>query len=171
MSKAKNESESIFDAVVLTSEFAQLVGKTPQWIRQLTRDGVLTQCDRGKYHFGQNLLAYIEYASGGKVGDDDRMTHADIKAEHEMLKKEKTELQLQQLRGQLHDANDVRSVMGDMILSAKSKFLSLPVRISPQLEGESAKVIEKKLHEEVTEILKVLVDYTPQQFTETKGSE
>lgn len=169
MTKSKNESESIFDTVVLTSEFAKLVGKTPQWIRQLTRDEVLTQCGRGKYHFGQNLLAYIEHAAGGKAGDD-KMTHADVKAEHEMLKKEKTELELQQMRGQLHDSNDVRAVMGDMILSAKSKLLSFPIRISPQLEGESAKAIEKKLHVEVTSILNVLVDYSPKLF-EQEGNE
>lgn len=170
MSKTKAEVNDLNNLEVGTSEFANLVGKSSRWIRQLTNDGVLTQCGRGKYKLGETLSAYIEYVAGGKAGDD-KMTHADVKAEHEMLKKEKTELQLQQLRGQLHDANDVRAVMGDMILSAKSKFLSLPVRISPQLEGESAKAIEKKLREEVTEILKVLVDYNPQQFEQNEGSE
>lgn len=170
MPKNKTEVVELAEREVGTSEFAKLVGKSDRWIRQLTSEGILVQCGRGKYKLGETLAVYIEHAAGGKTNDE-KLSHADIKAEHEKLKKEKTELQLQQLRGQLHDANDVRSVMGDMILSAKSKFLSLPVRISPQLEGESSKNIEKKLHEEVTEILKVLVDYNPQQFIETEGSE
>lgn len=168
MSKWKNESESLFDTVVLTSEFAQLVGKTPQWIRQLTRDGVLTQCGRGKYHFGQNLSAYIEHAAGGKTNDE-KLSHADVKAEHEKLKKEKTELQLQQMRGELHSSNDVRALMGEMILSAKSKLLSIPVRVSTQLEGESAKSIEKKLNDEINNVLSVLADYNPGQFIDVDG--
>ena len=165
---AKQQTKvSLAETEVGTSEFAELVGKTPQWIRQLTRDEILVQCSRGKYNLGENILAYIEYAAGGKT-DDEKMTHADVKAEHEKLKKEKTELQLQQLRGQLHDADDVRAVMGGMILSAKSKLLSIPVRVSPQLEGESAKTIEKKLLDEFNNVLTVLVEHDPKQFLKDK---
>lgn len=169
MSVTKTKAETLSELEIGTSELAKLVGKTPQWIRQLTRDGILTQCARGKYKVGQNILAYIEHVSGGKE-DNGKPRFVDAKTEHEMLKKEKTELQVRQLRGQLHDANDVRAVMGDIILSAKSKLLSFPIRISPQLEGESAKAIEKKLQDEITSILNVLVDYSPKLF-EQEGNE
>lgn len=169
MTKSKAKVEDLATLEIGTSEFAKLVGKTPQWIRQLTRDGVLTQCGRGKYNMAENILAYIEHASGGKE-EDGKPRHIDVKTEHEILKKEKTELQVQQLRGQLHAADDVRLVMGDMILSAKSKLLSLPTRISPQLGGESAKTIEQILNQEITDALTVLVDYSPKLF-EKESSE
>lgn len=168
MTKSKTEVD-LKTLEVSTNQFANLVGKSSRWIRQLTSDGVLTQCGRGKYKLGENLMAYMSHAVGGN--GDGKTSFADAKAEHEVLKKEKTELQLQQMRGQLHAAEDVRLLMGDMILSAKSKFLSLPTRISPQLEGESAKAIEKKLREEVTVTLNALVDYSPQLFKEEESSE
>ena len=169
MSKDKAEVVELADKEIGTSEFSKLVSKSDRWIRQLTSQGILTQCGRGKYKLGETLAAYIEYMSGGKAGDE-KLSHADVKAEHEMLKKEKTELQLQQMRGELHSANDVRALMGEMVLSAKSKILSIPVRISPQLEGESAKAIEKKLNDEINNVLSVLADYNPGQFID-EGNE
>ncbi|MFJ8100408.1 hypothetical protein [Lysinibacillus sp. NPDC096212] len=163
MTKSKAKVDDIYILEIGTSEFAKLVGKTPQWIRQLTRDGVLTQCGRGRYNLGENILAYIEHISGGKE-ENGKPRYVDAKTEHEILKKEKTEMQLQQLRGQLHAAEDVRLVMGDMILSAKSKLLTLPARIAGQLEGESTKTIEQTLRTEIEDTLTVLVEYSPQMF-------
>jgi len=163
MTKSKAKVDGLSGLEIGTSEFASLVGKTPQWIRQLTRDGILTQCGRGKYNLVENVLAYIEHVSGGKE-ENGKPRYVDAKTEHEILKKEKTELQVQQLRGQLHAAEDVRLVMGDMILSAKSKLLTLPVRIAGQLEGESTKTIEQILKTEIEDTLTVLVDYSPMLF-------
>lgn len=163
MSESKAKVDDLANLEIGTSEFAKLVGKTPQWIRQLTRDGVLTQCGRGKYNMAENILAYIEHVSGGKE-EIGKPRYVDAKTEHEILKKEKTELQLQQLRGQLHSTEDVRLVMGDMILSAKSKLLTLPARIAGNLEGESTKTIEQTLRAEIEDALTVLVDYSPQMF-------
>lgn len=169
MTKSKAKVDDFTTLEIGTSEFAKMVGKTPQWIRQLTRDGVLTQCGRGKYNMAENIIAYIEHVSGGKE-EDGKPRHIDVKTEHEILKKEKTELQVQQLRGQLHAAEDVRLVMGDMILSAKSKLLTLPTRIAGQLEGESTKTIEQTLRTEIEDALTVLVNYSPQMF-EKESSE
>lgn len=169
MTKSKAEV-ALGELEIGTSEFAQLVGKSPRWIRQLTQDGVLAQCKRGKYKLSESLLAYIEYASGGKT-DDEKKTHADVKTEHEVLKKEKTELQLQQMRGQLHSAEAVRMVMGDMILSAKAKLMSIPTRVSPMLDGEPAKSIEQILVKEISDALSVLVDYSPKMFTDIEIEE
>ncbi len=170
MAKSKAEVDGIENLEIGTSEFAKLVGKSTRWIRQLTQEGVLTQCGRGKYKLSENVLAYIEHAAGGKT-DDEQKSHADVKAEHEVLKKEKTELQLQQMRGQLHSAEDVRMVMGDMILSAKSNLMSLPTRVSPTLVNESAKKIEQILSKEISATLTVLMDYSPSMFTEYESEE
>lgn len=168
MPKNKAEVIELVDQEIGTSELAKLVGKSDRWIRQLTSQGILTQCGRGKYKLGITLAAYIEHMAGGKAGDE-KLSHADVKAEHEMLKKEKTELQLQQMRGDLHSSNDVRALMGEMILSAKSKLLSIPVRVSTQLEGESSKSIEKKLNDEINNVLSVLADYNPGQFIDSES--
>lgn len=170
MTKSKAEVDGIENLEVGTNEFAKLIGKSSRWIRQLTQEGVLTQCGRGKYKLAESILAYVEHAAGGKA-DEEQKTHADIKAEHEVLKKEKTELQLQQMRGQLHSSEDVRLLMGDMILSAKSNLMSLPMRVSPLLIDKSAKKIEQILNDEISATLTVLMDYSPSMFTEYESEE
>lgn len=170
MPKGKAEVVELVDQEIGTGELAKLVGKSDRWIRQLTSQGILAQSGRGKYKLGVTLSAYIEHMSGGKAGEE-KLSHADVKAEHEMLKKEKTEMQLQQMRGELHSSDHVRALMGEMILSAKSKLLSIPVRVSTQLEGESSKSIEKRLNEEINNVLSVLADYNPGQFIEEVANE
>lgn len=58
MGNRKTKAESLQDREVITSELAAVVGKTPQWIRQLTRDGVLRQVGRGKYLLAEAVQAY-----------------------------------------------------------------------------------------------------------------
>ncbi|WP_019007740.1 hypothetical protein [Cohnella laeviribosi] len=67
MAKQKAKGEALHEREILTSELGAIVGKTPQWIRQLTREGVLKQDDRGKYILGESVQAYIEYAVGEKI--------------------------------------------------------------------------------------------------------
>jgi hypothetical protein len=170
MDKEKTKGETLYESEILTGEFARLVGKTPQWIRQLTRDGVLKQCKRGRYILGGNLQAYIEYVQGGKE-DSKKPRYVDAKTEHELIKKEKAELELRALKGELHEAKDVKAVMSDMILTFKSKMQSIPPRLGPQLDGEPAKKIESTLHKEISEALRSLVDYSPRLFSDTESDE
>jgi hypothetical protein len=60
MAKQKAKGEALHEREILTSELGAIVGKTPQWIRQLTREGVLKQVDRGKYILGESVQAYIK---------------------------------------------------------------------------------------------------------------
>ncbi|MCM3567863.1 hypothetical protein [Neobacillus mesonae] len=170
MGKEKAKGETLYDSEILTGEFARLVGKTPQWIRQLTRDGVLKQCKRGKYFLGENLQAYIEHVQGGKE-DSKKPRYVDAKTEHELIKKEKAELELRAIKGQLHEAKDVRAVMTDMILTTKSKLQSIPARVSPQLDGEPASKIEKVLNTEISEALRSLSNYSPEQFMKSESDD
>lgn len=45
---------------VSTSELAVIIGKSPQWVRQLTRDGVLTKISPGKYKLADAVQAFYE---------------------------------------------------------------------------------------------------------------
>lgn len=163
MAKLKAKGEAIHETQVLTSELGAIVGKTPQWIRQLTRDGTLKQVGRGKYILGDAVKSYIEHASGGKE-DNGKPRYVDARTEHELIKKEKAELELRGLKGQLHEAKDVRLIMNDMIITAKSRLQAIPSRISMQLANESAAVIEETISKEIFEALKILSDYSPEKF-------
>jgi hypothetical protein len=169
MAKQKAKGEALHEREILTSELGAIVGKTPQWIRQLTREGVLKQVDRGKYILGESVQAYIEHVAGGSE-DNKKPRLNDVKTEHELIKKEKSELELAKLRGELHAAKDVERVMSDMILSVKSKLLALPARLAPQLAHESAEVVEKVIRKEINVALSSLADYRPDMFGQREGS-
>lgn len=66
LARPKAKPEKLQDKEILTSELAAIVGKTPQWIRQLTREKVLNQVSRGKYSLGEAIQANCEHISGGK---------------------------------------------------------------------------------------------------------
>lgn len=163
MAKEKAKGETLYESEILTGEFARLVGKTPQWIRQLTRDGILKQCKRGKYILGENLKAYIEHMQGGKE-DSNKPRYVDAKTAHELIKKEKAEIELMTIKGQMHSAKDVKAVMSDMIITVKSKLQSIPSRIAPRLDQEPASVIEDVIHNEISAALQSLSEYSPKLF-------
>ncbi|MEK5641942.1 hypothetical protein BK138_08500 [Paenibacillus rhizosphaerae] len=162
MGKQKAKAESLQDREVITSELAAIVGKTPQWIRQLTRDGVLKQVNRGKYLLAEAVQAYCEHVSGGKE-DDKKPRFIDEKTEHERIKKEKAAIELEQLKGNLHAAADVELLLSDLILTTKSRLLAVPNRIATECENEPANVVESVVRREIESALSALAKYSPME--------
>ncbi|WP_409174821.1 hypothetical protein [Brevibacillus fortis] len=85
MAKPKVKTDRLQDREVSTSELALIVGKSPQWIRQLTRDNILVQVGRGKYSLGESIQAYIKHVEG--ESSDGKISYRDEKAAHEQIKK------------------------------------------------------------------------------------
>lgn len=161
MAKPKARTEELQNMEVITSELAALVGKTPQWIRQLTRDGVLKQIKQGKYSLGDALKAYIEHASGGKE-EDNRPRFIEHKTEHERIKAERAALELEELRGNLHHTADIESALGELMVEFRKRVLAVP----PKLAGEiafmtDAKEVRRLLAAELSATLQLLSQYDP----------
>lgn len=163
MAKTKAKEVPLHETEVLTSVLGSIVGKTPQWIRQLTRDGVLELVGRGRYRLGEAVQAYILHASGGKE-EDSKPRYIDHKTEHERIKKEKADLELEQMKGNLHEATDVERLLSDLILTTKSRLLGVPSRISTECENESADVVETIVRREIETALSALAKYTPDKI-------
>lgn len=58
MAKPKAKTDRLQDREVSTSELAVIVGKSPQWIRKLTRDNFLIYVGRGKYMLGECVQVF-----------------------------------------------------------------------------------------------------------------
>ncbi|MDQ0114370.1 hypothetical protein [Paenibacillus harenae] len=167
MPKQKTK-EVLHEKIVGTSELAALVGKTPQWVRQLTRDGVLKQVERGKYLLGMAVQAYIEHASGGKE-DDGKPRLVDHKTEHERIKTEKAALELAEMKGKLHRSEDVEAVMNDMLGAFRQRIRAIPMRLAPDLLNQmDLNVVKGKLAAVHDEALAELADYDPDKFREER---
>lgn len=163
MTKSKAKADNIQEQEVLTSELAAIVGKTPQWLRQLTHKKVLKQIGRGKYILGEAIQAYIEHVSGGRE-EEAKPRLIDYKTEHEKTKAEKAALELEQMKGNLHEVADVERLLSDLIITTKSRLLGIPSRIATECENESADVVEGIIRREIENALSSLARYTPDKI-------
>ncbi|OWA36761.1 hypothetical protein B9G55_01385 [Saccharibacillus sp. O16] len=160
MAKKKPEAEPLHERSVLTSELAAIVGKTPRWINQLSRQKVLTQVGRGKYVLGESIQQYIEHAAGGRE-EDKQPRLIDYKTEHERVKAEKAQLELAKMKGELHLAADIELLLNDLVVTIKARMLAIPQRLAPELDHEPAAVIEEAIRREIHAALSALAKYTP----------
>ncbi|TCZ73044.1 hypothetical protein E0485_21740 [Paenibacillus albiflavus] len=168
MAKKKTEVNPLHELEIQTGELAAIVGKSTRWIRQITSDGVLKQVGRGKYILGDAVQAYIEHASGGKE-EDNKPRFIDEKTEHERIKKEKAALELEEMRGELHRAEDVQAVMNDMLAAFRQKILAIPTKLAPQIAGNGeVNVVKGMLTSALHEALTELSDYNPETFREER---
>ncbi|WP_211746433.1 hypothetical protein [Paenibacillus sp. Marseille-Q4541] len=160
--KKEEQALPLHEQTVMTNQLAAIVGKTPRWINQLHREGVLTQEGRGKYVLGKSIQDYMENLLGGKE-DSKKPKLIDYKTEHEKTKAEKARLELEQIKGRLHDAAQVEMLLSDLILTTKSRLLAIPSRIATECENESASMVEEVVKREIETALASLAKYTPGQ--------
>ncbi|KHF33374.1 hypothetical protein CM49_04322 [Paenibacillus sp. P1XP2] len=151
------------DLIVGTMVFCKIIGKSRQWVSELTKEGVLVQESRGKYRLDENIQRYIEHLLGGKENDK-KPKLIDYRTEHEKTKAEKAALELEHLKGNLHAAADVELLLSDLILTTKSRLLGVPSRIATECENEPADVVESVVRREIETALSALAKYTPDQI-------
>lgn len=134
-------------------------------IDQLVQDGVLTPelvVERGKevrrYPLVQTVQQYVDYlqekANRKADGVDDpltleQMALADLR--WKSARAGKAELELAELLGQMHRAEDVETVVSDMIARIRSSILALPGRLAVD-------TAEAKTPMETSAIIKAAVD-------------
>ena len=68
------------------------------------------------------------------------------------------------MKGEVHKAEDVETVMMDMLVAFKTKIMGIPSKAAPILENRDAAFIKDRLTKEVTEALNELKDYDPKVF-------
>ena len=77
------------------------------------------------------------------------------------------ELELRELQGSLHAAEDVENMTTDLVLVIRSSFLALPGKVSAELsEMTDARDVSERLKVEVFDILKDLstYEYDPDEY-------
>ncbi|MTI49692.1 MAG: hypothetical protein FH761_17820 [Firmicutes bacterium] len=172
MSKAKPKVEDMSSVVVPSKVLSDTFGLSDRRIRQLANEGVLTKAGRGRYNFAESVKGYIVYLK--TISDLENTNTSDLnldeeRAKHEQLKRQKTELQLKVMKGELHHSEDVQSVMNDMLSNFRAKVIALPAKVAPMLLSRSnASEIQDILQNECYEALKELSNYDPKDFYNEK---
>lgn len=169
-SKRVNNLEGVF---VTAKAMGSILGVTDRQIRNLANDGMIPKMANGSYDL---VFALNSYINNLKVNQ--REEKAEIRDEeayqkertlHERAKRQKAELQLGQMRGDLHTSQVVEMVMTDMLSRLRSKLLALPTKIAPIIIARNdIATVEGILQNEIYEALSELKDYEPEDFKDDK---
>ncbi len=145
---------------------ARCLGITRQRVVQLCQSLVLKKEDNGKYNVSENIQRYIAYKN--------KDTSVDYTKEHSLLekaKRETAELELQKMKGEVHATADIELMVGTMITVAKRAMLSIPHKLSKQLEGKTAAEINEMLKKEIDDSLIELSKFDAYKLGETDDTE
>ena len=151
-----------------TQVIAKIFGVSTRRVEQLKAEGIIKgEGKPTKYDLLPTIQAYIKYLSDKANGREKKETMANLEeaklsAEVE-IKKSKAEaarLELKELQGKMHRAEDVEAIFTDHVLFLRSMLLAMPGKLAVDLSGEhTAAEQAETVKREVYYILNNLADY------------
>ncbi|MGE6379561.1 hypothetical protein [Peribacillus muralis] len=162
----KNKDSSVNWTTVTTQQICEIIGLQPRRIQQLANEGALVKVGHGKFDLPRSVGAYVDYQiSKVKPAGDEEIDNSIETALWTRARKEKTELEVQIIKGELHRSSDVERVMNDMLGGFRAQLLSLPTKMAPQIVGKTdIPVVKDLLKEAINEAMNELSNYDPHVF-------
>ena len=153
-------------------DLASLAGYTYRRLHEIDRDlpkdkKLFVECEGGKYDPALFVQRWVEYnVSAGSAGEDDLDA---VKARHEAIKTQKTQLEVERMRGQLIDVQDVRRLWADVANTVTQNMIRLPSKLAPMLlmmDGQAQ--IERIIDEEIRKVLTEIAETPLPDYAETE---
>ena len=152
---------------VRAKELAECLDISVQRVGALRKDGIFDQVRRPeglRYSLGDAVLAYVRFIKKGGDGKTGKAGFEEQKAEAEArLKQTKAkiaDLQLKELLGQMHRAEDVRDMTSDLIFSMRSALAALPGRLAVDVSGrDNPAEVSEIIKREVNLVMEELAEY------------
>lgn len=143
MATKNNIPKESLDTHSKSDRIARLFGVTVRRVQQLTQEGIINTVDvksgNGKtvkrYDTEETVQKYIKYLSDKANNRNQKSADLeDQKLEGEIRIKDaraqKLEMELQELRGEMHRSEDVEAVTNELVYSIRSMLLALPGRLA-----------------------------------------
>ena len=158
-------------------ELANIAGYTYRRLYDIDRnlpDGkkLFVESEGGKYDLAIFVQRWVDYnvaaeAKGGMLDLDE------VKAKHEVIKAEKTQLEVEKMRGQLIDVQDVRKLWGDIANTVMQNLIQLPSKVAPMLRMmDDIELIASIIDEDVRKILNEIAETPlPDYAADTESAE
>ena len=143
-------------------ELANIAGYTYRRLHDIDRNlpdnkKLFVESEGGKYDLALFVQRWVKYNVENEAGDEDDLDL--VKARHEAVKMQKTELEVDKMRGQLVDVQDVRKLWGDIAATVTQNLLHLPTTLAPQLRMiENQEVISSVIDEGIRRVLNEIAD-------------
>lgn len=129
---------------------------TERRVRQLRDQKVLIEERPNLYDLKDCTHRYIEFLR--KDGTEDAaVDYNQERAKLVRAKREKEELELERQKGELHQAEDVKIIITDMLIRFKTRLMAIPAKQSPILskktdQSEIFKILKKATDEALAEL-------------------
>ncbi len=158
-----------------TQVIAKIFQVSTRRVEQLKTEGIIKgQGKPTKYDLMPTVMAYIKYLSDKANGREKKQVTSELeeqrlKAEVEIkqAKAKQAQMELKEIQGKLHRAEDVEAIFTDHVMFLRSMLMALPGKLAVDLAGdhtaaEQAEVVKK----EVYFILNTLADhqYDPEEY-------
>ncbi len=159
---------------VKSEEIAKIFQVTVRRVQQLTQDGVISTEETfederkvRRYDLLPTIMKYIKYLSDKANGREERQSSVELSEEklkeeirYKKAKADKIALELKELNGQMHRAEDVEKVFTDHAQVVRSMFLALPGVLAVDCSNAGTpKEAEGIIRRTVLDDLKVLEQY------------
>lgn len=162
---------------VKTADLCAMTGKTNQWIGQLTAQGILNKdkTPHGSlYDIRSNIRSYCEMleARSRKIDSEAAEVEAEKNKADMNLKKAKAAiavLEANELKGQMHRAEDVAAVTEDLVYTIRNMLVALPGRLAVDVaNAEDAAEAAIVIRSEVNKVMQELANYRydPKRYEE-----
>lgn len=146
---------------VTAKQMAKIMDLSERRINQLVTEGVISKESDGQYNVMKVIIEYYKNKSGVEAGINYDQEHALL----EKVKRETAEIELAELKGDVHRAQDVKQVLCGMIITCRNKLLAMPAGVAVKLVGQkNPSVIIDILTKEVKIALNELSEYDVKLF-------
>ena len=162
---------------VKTDVIARLFGKTTRRIQQLTVDGILPTVDTPegrRYDFIPTIQRYIKHlddraSRGSQSLQEKEEKKLDAEIKYRQAKAEKAALEVKELKGTLHRAEDIEKLTNELVFSVRAMLLAMPGRVAMDLAAlNTAPEVSRYLARHVGAMLNELSthEYNPDTYKE-----
>ena len=126
--------------------------------------------DGKKFDLALFVQRWVEYNVNSECADAEDLDA--VKARHEIVKTQKTELEVARMRGQMIDVQDVRRLWGDIANTVMQNLIRLPSKIAPMLVMmESTPLIAQIIEEEIRKVLNEIAETPLPDYAEAENDE
>lgn len=142
-------------------ELANIMDLSERRVNQLVSEGVLQKETDGKFDVMKCVIDYYKNKAGLEAG----ASYEIERALHEKIKRETAEIELAELRGNMHSATDIKRVVSGMLINFRGKMLAIPATISPKIINQNnPNVIASALTKAIKTALQELSEYDAKLF-------
>ncbi|MCE5343333.1 MAG: hypothetical protein LLF96_07090 [Eubacteriales bacterium] len=150
-------------AITLTKkELATVAGYTYRQLHNIDMalpqgQKLFVESEGGKYDLAVFVQRWVDYKMNS--GDAEEKSLDEVKAQHELVKIQKSEIELSLMKGELVEVGEIRRLWGVVATTVTQNVLHLPSKIAPMVLGlTNAEIVASIIDREVREVLCSIAD-------------